>query len=64
MQIAAEQQAANVPVADVPAISESAAMDVDATNAGEGRAKRKADDDETPAEGSSKKPRIGEIYMY
>lgn len=63
MQIATEQQAANVSVADTSVPSEPVAMDVDTTGTNDGRAKRKADDDATPAE-SSKKPRIGMGLVY
>jgi hypothetical protein len=59
MQVAAEQQAATVPINNVPIPSEAeVAMDVDAAVNGEGRGKRKAE--ESPPPESSKKARIGE----
>ncbi|TFK52241.1 hypothetical protein OE88DRAFT_1657387 [Heliocybe sulcata] len=63
-QIAAEQQAASVPVAEIPPpqAQQSAsgeAMEVDATQAvADGRVKRKAEDSPAPEAEGSKKPRM------
>lgn len=60
MQVATEQ-ATITPAEDVSVPSEPVAMK---SGTSDGRAKRKADDDATPAEGNSKKPRIGKELVY